>query len=67
MEVVMKIEKYVMTGHVIKTVIAEVHISYRLPARTGHDQLYDRALSLLESKEEEEEKLCVRKFNEDGT
>jgi hypothetical protein len=42
----------------------EAHSRARLPARTGHDQLYDTALSLLESKEEEEEKLRVK--NEDG-
>jgi hypothetical protein len=46
----------------------EAHSRARLPARTGHDQLYDTALSLLESKEEEEEKLRVRLLrNEDGT
>ena len=42
----------------------------RLPAKTEHDQhqLYDTALSLLESKEEEEEKLRVRLLkNEEGT
>jgi hypothetical protein len=44
----------------------EAHSRARLPARTGHDQLYDTALSLLESKEEEEEKLRVRLLkNED--
>ena len=32
----------------------------RLPARTEHDQHYHTALSLLESKEEEEEKLRIR-------
>ena len=32
----------------------------RLPARTEHDQHYHIALSLLESKEEEEEKLRAR-------
>ena len=40
----------------------------RLPAKTEHDQLYDTAMSLLESKEEEEEKLRVQLLkNEEGT
>ena len=39
----------------------------RLVAKTEHDQLYDTALSLLESKEEEEEKLRVQLLkNEEG-
>ena len=39
----------------------------RLPAKTEHDQLYDTALSLLESKEEEERLRVQLLKNEEGT
>ena len=55
-------------GHVHKRSLSAVddmkrkegHTRARLPARTEHDQHYHTALSLLESKEEEEEKLHAR-------
>ena len=39
----------------------------RLVAKTEHDQLYDTALSLLESKEEEEKLRVQILKNEEGT
>ena len=62
-------------GHIHKRSLSAVNVDHkkkkeahsRLPAKTEHDQFYDTALSLLESKEEEEEKLRVRLLkNEEG-
>ena len=63
-------------GHIHKRSLSAVddmkrkegHSRARLPARTEHDQHYHIALSLLESNEEEEEKLRARLLkNEDRT
>ena len=63
-------------GHTHKRSLSAVRVDHgsrrnantQLPAKTEHDQLYNTAMSLLESKEEEEEKLRVRLLkNEEGT